>query len=130
MKITTFSFPDVFSFDGNVIMKEGQQAINQNLGLMVLCFKPQLFGSPNYGSSLDKYIYIRNTNVVREQIKDDLVTLINRFDSRVIIRMSDATVVGEDNKFYIQCPYYLKSFDSKFTFSITLNNDGVSNNGG
>ena len=125
MKITTFSFPDVFSFDGNVIMKEGQDAINQNLGLMVLCFRPQLFGSPNYGSALDRYIYTNNTNVVREQIKEDLVTLINRFDNRVIIRESDTTVVGEEHRFHIKCPYYLKSLDSRFTFSITLDKGGV-----
>lgn len=120
MRINTFNFPDTFSNDGRVLMKEGVPAINQDLGLMIKCQRPQLRGDPNFGSKLRRQKYSQNTTVLRNQIKDDIIILTQLYDTRVLMTAKDVDVSLQDNYFYANCQYYLKSEDSQFGFEIGL----------
>ena len=64
MRINTFNFPDTFSNDGRVKMKEGPSAINQNLGLMIKCQRPQLLQNTDYGTILRKQKFKQKWQVV------------------------------------------------------------------
>lgn len=120
MKLNTFNFPDTFSNDGMVTMKSGADAINQNLGLMVKCQRPQLRGDPSFGTDILNQKFMQNTNILRSCIKDDIIILTERYDTRVEMGNKDVDVSFQGDYFYGKCQYYLKSEDSKFGYDVQL----------
>ena len=120
MRINTFNFPDTFSNDCIVKMKEGPSAINQNLGLMIKCQRPQLLQNTDYGTILRKQKFKQNTKVLRNQIKDDIIRLTEAYDKRISMGNADVDVSFEGDYFEAKCKYYLKSEDSTFGFDINL----------
>lgn len=120
MKITSFGFPDTFSNDGRVSMIDGVPAINQNIGLMVKCQRPQLLQDTAFGTKLRKQKFKQNTKVLRNQIKDDIILLTERYDKRIEMNQGDVDVSYQGEVFYAKCKYYLKSEDSTFGIEIEL----------
>jgi hypothetical protein len=120
MKITTFSFPDTFSNDGNINLKNGVNALNQNLGLMVKCQRPQLRGDPTFGTDIINQKFQQNTAILRSCIKDDIIILTERYDTRVLMGNGDVDVSFQGDYFHGKCRYYLKSEDSQFGYNIKV----------
>ncbi len=120
MQITTFNFPDTFTFDGNTSMLSGYKAVNKALELSIKTYKGELAGDPYFGSNFNLYQYEQNTDVLRDQIVDDMLSLISTYDTRIDMNDTDITATANEASVKIDCNYYLKSEDSMFGISILM----------
>lgn len=120
MKISTFNIPDTFTFDGNVDMLEGTDAVNKCLEMLVKVNKGELGGDPDFGSNFLIYCYEQNTDILNDQVTDDIVMSVSRYDDRIDINDNDIHTERQEEKILVNCNYYLKSEDSRLGISMLL----------
>ena len=120
MSITTFKLPDTFSDSGNLQMLKDSAAISQNLGLLLQTDKGELLLNPAYGSSFYIYKYTPNTNVLEDQVRDDIVTAVYLFDDRIDVNERDITITRQDEEVIVNVKYYLKNKGSSFIMQTIL----------
>lgn len=119
---STISFPRIF----NIITRRGQlsygtDSINQCLELLLLTSRGELIGDPLYGTDLLKCTYEHNDSIMNDIIKNDIVSAISKYMSKIIsVSYDDISIINESNKVLITISYYINKTDSIGTYELVM----------
>ena len=84
MNTSSFSFPNIFDVARNkVSTKEDSESITSRIRLMMLTEPSELYGNPNYGLGLRRYIFQYNSDNVIPQIRERLVEQLRLWEPSV-----------------------------------------------
>ena len=91
MKTRTLSFPDMFDRN-SVRVLEGVEGIKSNLSLILQCEKREQLGDPDFGTSLHKTKFSKNTALAKELATDGILES-QKFMNSVIFNRDDVSIV-------------------------------------
>lgn len=89
--IKSIQFPDMFTRT-TTNLAENYDATLQNLKLLLWSEKGELFGDPEFGTGLKKYVYDQNDYILEDLIIDNVYTAIATFMPQVYITRKDIKI--------------------------------------
>lgn len=87
----SIQFPNMFDRTVTNVVSD-YDATLQNLRLLLLSEKGELFGDPYFGTGLRKYLFDQNDNVLRDILIDDIYSAIALFMPQIMIERKDITI--------------------------------------
>ena len=112
-------YPNTFSLtQGNTLLADEIESINQSIALILSTSKGELFGDPTFGSTIKEFFY----DYVGESMNQELIYTIseelNDQEPRIIVSPSNIGVTTENSTVKITITYDLKYTDitSEFTY--------------
>ena len=93
-----FSYPDFQPGPkGYLTAKEGIEVLKANLKTMIMTSKGERVNMPDYGSDLEKRIFDPNTSQLHDQMKEDIIQTIEKWDaSCVVLDVTVSTPTASD----------------------------------
>ena len=91
----SIAFPNMLS-NSKTNLVEDLDATKQNLKLLLLSRKRELFGDPNFGTDLLMAFFNQNTPVLADLIIDGIYTSIITMMPQIIITRKDISVTAKD----------------------------------
>lgn len=89
----SIKFPDMI-LGVTTSLVEDREATAQNLKLMLLSDRGNLFGDPYFGTLWRKLIFDQNNEILRDIIIDDILTSIQTFMPQLLVKREDINVVS------------------------------------
>lgn len=120
MKVSTFRLPETFNYDGNVNMLTDVEAINQCLKVLFQVNRGELFGDSNFGSILYNSRYTSNSDIIKDILKDSILSMISRYDHR--IEVTELSLTIDDVRIHIDLSYAFLSMTSTLGINIIREN--------
>ena len=116
----SLSFPNIFT-GGKTNLLENREAAISNLKLTLLSTKTELFGDPDFGANLKKFLYDQNNYVLRDLIIEEIYTTIQVFAPQIRTERKNIEIVSENDKLYANVKYvYIKDkILDMFTIKLT-----------
>lgn len=74
------------------------EATQQNLTLLLLSEKEELFGDPFFGVNLKKYLFDQNDKILRDILIDEIYSAIAIFIPQLMLNRSDIVITEECGK--------------------------------
>lgn len=90
----SIAFPHMFNKTTTNIVSN-YYATLQNLELLLLSTKGELFGDPYYGSNLKKYLYDQNDVILKDLIIDDIYSAIVLFMPQIKVNRKDIVITSD-----------------------------------
>ena len=87
----SIQFPDMISGVTTNLVKD-KEATTQNLKLMLLSDRGNLFGDPYFGTLWRKLLFEQNNAILRDIIIDDVLTSIQTFIPQLLVKREDIIV--------------------------------------
>ena len=89
--IRSIKFPDMFTRTVTNTVDD-YDATLQNLKMLLWSEKGELFGDPEFGTGLKKYLYDQNDYVLADLVIDNIYTAITTFMPQIYITRNDIKV--------------------------------------
>lgn len=89
----SIKFPDMM-LGVTTSLVQDKEASAQNLKLMLLSDRGNLFGDPYFGTLWRKLIFDQNNEILRDIIIDDILTSIQTFMPQLLVKREDINVVS------------------------------------
>lgn len=120
-------FPRIFNLtSGNTDVDGEYVSINRCLALLLLTAKGELLGDPDYGCTLYENLFNGYTNTECEQIKDEVVKAITKYEKRIEVNTTDISIEPDSNdehRYKIHINYKLKNSDLSSSAYIDINKE-------
>lgn len=97
----SISFPKIFS-KNTTLIKEGDDAILQNLRLLLLSEAGGFKGDPYFGVNLKRYQYDQNNYILRDILIDEIYTQIAIFMPQLIVERRNIEIIQEYDTCYVK----------------------------
>lgn len=108
-------------------------SINRCIGLILTTGKGELLGDPNFGCRLYEMLFDQYSDILENEIKNEIVNSIKKYEKRITVYQKDITIEHNDNtdrnSYTITISYVINSRSSRDTTSVTLFDGGESVNG-
>ena len=88
----SISFPKMIRGNSTAVLS-GKEATKQNLINLLGTEQGELFGDPEFGLRLKRYIYDQNNYVLKDIIIDDIYSQIKLFIPQIIVNRRDITII-------------------------------------
>lgn len=109
---SSIKHPNTFSISqGKTLLVTEINAINQSIGLILSTAKGELFGDPNFGCNLYKYIYDYEGSTLENLIKDEIVSSLNDQEPRIFVDKENISISYEGTNVIINISYNLRYTD-------------------
>ncbi len=93
----SIAFPDMFSNSYTKLVKD-HEATKSNLKLLLSSDKGSLFGDPDYGTVIMKYLFEQNDNVVKSLLVEKIYMAIKQFMPQLIVERKNIQVTAPTMK--------------------------------
>lgn len=116
----SISFPNMFS-GGKTNLVADKQATQDNLRLVLMSTKTELFGDPDFGTNLKRFLYNQNSRALRDLIIDEIYTAIITYVPQIVTKRENIEVVSDKEKVYVNVKYiyYKDKITDMFTIQLT-----------
>lgn len=96
----SIKWPDMFNSNSTNVWKSDEylSSTKQNVKLLLLSERGELFGDPYFGLLLKHYMYNQNNYILKDMIIDMIYTQIAIFIPQVHIERKDVHIVQEKEK--------------------------------
>lgn len=94
--MNNIKLPNIFNRISTNLVSD-HEATMQNLKMLLLSEKGELFGDPYYGTGLKKYMFDQNDAVLQDILIDDVYTAISLFIPQLKVDRKDITFTKNDN---------------------------------
>lgn len=84
------SFPPRVGGDGRIAWSEGEDNVRENIRVILLTRQRERVMLPEFGGSLDRYLFEPNTPATRQRLRDEIERALTRWEPR--IRVEAVTV--------------------------------------
>ena len=119
--INTISHPKCFDKNsGNTSISQDRISIEQCLRLLLTTSRGELLGDPYYGTNLMTFINEPNDLVLRDEIIDDFVYSIKKYEKRVRVSEEDIDVEADGKNVHIEIRYYISQLGVYETFELSV----------
>lgn len=111
---SSIKHPKIFSITkGNTDLDKLFVSINRSIALILLTAKGELFGNPDFGSNIRMYMFNNITDLLINNIKEEIVDSISQWESRITLTTSDVNISVEDTKLKINIKYNLVNSEAQ-----------------
>ena len=105
---TSITHPKMFSLiNGNTETDSLDISINRSIALILLTAKGEVFGNPNFGSDIRKFLFQNYTDSMRDLLIDEIVESISNWEDRIVINRGDISIEQDDLALKIHISYTL-----------------------
>ncbi len=105
---TSITHPKMFSLiNGNTETDSLDISINRSIALILLTAKGEVFGNPDFGSDIRKFLFQNYTDSMRDLLIDEIVESISNWEDRIVINRSDISIEQDDLALKIHISYTL-----------------------
>lgn len=112
LSYTDISHPSVFAReDGRSKLSREINAINQSIRLILTTSKGELFGDPDFGSTLPAYFYDNASGEFDREIQDVIAQDLNEQETRIYVRAGDVRIYHQQTTVVIDIKYSLRYSD-------------------
>lgn len=87
----SLAFPNILD-SAKVNLISGNDATLSNTRLLLHSWKTSLFGDPEFGTNIKRFIYEQNNIILRDIIIDDIYTALQVFIPQILVRREDITI--------------------------------------
>lgn len=95
---TSIAFPNIFDPSrANVSTVSGTSAICQNVRLILLSSKFEMYNSPEFGSTLIQYIGRYNTENTNAELTDSIKACISAYERRIDASSINVVIESDDS---------------------------------
>lgn len=104
--MNTINFPKMFKGNATAINKDNDaDALLQGLHLLLSSEAGTLFGDPDFGLRLKRYLFEPNNYILRDILIDEIYTQITTFFPQVYLERKNITIEQSGSKLYatIKC---------------------------
>lgn len=77
------SFPPRVGADGRIAWSEGEDNVRENIRVILLMRQRERVMLPEFGGSLDRYLYEPNTPATRQRLHDEIERALTRWEPRI-----------------------------------------------
>lgn len=124
MRQKTFSFPQIVNRTSqNIELSENTKSINECLGLLLRTRPGELLGDPEYGCFLLDRIFRYNGIIIEPLIKEDIRQAIDKYESRIVVKNEDITVIQENQTVNIYLQYTIKETGQINEYNLEITTD-------
>lgn len=88
----SIAFPKMFSKGSRTNVVQDREAIKENIRLLFLSEKTSLFGDPEYGTELSRYLF-SHPIILKDRITDELYTNIKVYIPQVHVDRKDIEII-------------------------------------
>ena len=105
---SSITHPKMFSvINGNTDIDKLDTSINRSIALILLTAKGEVFGNPEFGSDIRKFLFESYNDNLKELIIDEIIDSVSKWEDRIIINRSDISIEQEDLALKIHISYTL-----------------------
>ena len=105
---TSITHPKMFSLiNGNTETDSLDISINRSIALILLTAKGEVFGNPDFGSDIRKFLFQNYTDSMRDLLIDEIVESISNWEDRIVMNRSDISIEQDDLALKIHISYTL-----------------------
>lgn len=118
--------PNTFSISkGETLLSREVESINESIRLILSTAKGELFGSPNFGSTLYEYTYDYMTASLSDAIITTIVNDLNEQETRIFLERDDVTTRIEGNSLVIDINYNLRytDYSTSYQYIVSIQED-------
>lgn len=124
MRQKTFSFPQIVNRTSqNIELSENTKSINECLGLLLRTRPGELLGDPEYGCFLLDRIFRYNGIIIEPLIKEDIRQAIDKYESRIVVKNEDITIIQENQAVNIYLQYTIKETGQINEYNLEITTD-------
>jgi phage baseplate assembly protein W len=130
---TSIKYPITFNLTSGVTdLDDLTTSINRCIGLILTTGKGELLGDPDFGCRLYEMLFNQYSEILENQIKEEIIESISKFESRVSLKEDNITIAQDNsddrNRFKITITYSINGTDRIGTTDVSFNG-GESING-
>lgn len=115
----SIAFPNIFAASKTNLVKDKEAAKN-NLKLVLLSTKTELFGDPDFGSDLKRFLYEQNSIVIHDLVREEIYDAILQYVPQVRTTRDNIVIESEGTILYANIKYMYVSDRTPDMFSIQL----------
>ena len=97
--MNSIKFPNMFGQRSTNIV-EDLEATKQNLKLVLHTKRGELFGDPYFGSTLIKYMFEQNSQILADIVVDEIYSIILTFMPQILVQRKDINVYSDGAHIY------------------------------
>lgn len=90
----SIAFPNIFNRT-YVNVVEDHDATLQNLKLLLMSNKGEMFGDPYFGTNLKRFLFDQNDVVLKDLLIDDIYVAIKLFMPQIIVERKDIVIKSD-----------------------------------
>lgn len=122
-------FPRIFRGNSTLIIddeasqndvKDRFRATRTCLRLFLNSEQGELFGDPDFGIKIKKYMFNQNNYILRDILIDEIYTKIQLFFNQIIVNRKDIKIKQSGINFIAEIPYRIKNSFELNTFELVL----------
>ena len=123
---TSIKYPITFNLTSGVTdLDDLTTSINRCIGLILTTGKGELLGDPDFGCRLYEMLFNQYSEILENQIKEEIIESINKFESRVSLKEDNITITQDNsddrNRFKITITYSINGTDRIGTTDVSFN---------
>lgn len=120
----SIDFPNMFTNSKTNLIQD-KDAVRNNLKLVLLSTKKELFGDPDFGTNLKKFLFDQNSTVLRDLVVEEIYTAIQIFVPQIKTERKNIEIVSDKETLYANVAYtYVKDkIPDMFTIKLTEGSD-------
>lgn len=99
--MVSIAFPNILNYT-NTNLFEDHTATKSNLRLILSTELNSLFGDPEYGCGLKKFLFEQNTPIVHDLIIDKIYDTIRIYIPQLLCRRTDINLIKDKNNVYVE----------------------------
>lgn len=124
----TLSFPNMFNKNKymlNSSLSYNIKSINESLKSLFLTSKGELFGDPNYGTTIKEMIFSLKNSINILIIKQMILSTIEKYETRILTSLDNIKIYSNSNdeQYKIVITYKVKNTDKLNNVEIILENN-------
>ena len=90
------SFPPRVGSDGRIAWSEGEDNVREGIRVILLTGLRERIMLPDFGTSLDRYLFEPNTPATRRQIGNDIERALARWEPRILVQAVTVDAAADD----------------------------------
>lgn len=94
--MNSIGYPKMFESSSTKVVK-GLDATKQNLKLLLSSERGDLFGDPDFGIRLKRYLYDQNNYILKDILIDELYNQIAVFMPQLLVDRKDIKIVQDEH---------------------------------
>ena len=115
----SIAFPDIFS-TSKLHLVSDINAVKNNLKLVLLSNKTELFGDPDYGCNLKRFLYEPNNSVIYDLIRQEIYDAILIYVPQIRTSRDSIELTSDGTDLYATIKYNYMSNRTPDMFTIKL----------
>ena len=105
----------------DITLLEDDEAVKMSIKNIVLTNKKEKRFQSNFGGNMRNYLFEDIDFILQESIKDDLIDLITRYESRITELKIKNMTSPDDNTLSFTIQYKILNYPQPFTLDMVIN---------